>query len=71
MDINCIIGKEAIRHSLLLRSENTKQYYLLLCIVDVVEPDMQDYPIDKRKVVCERSHGSSEKILTTCIIRKM
>ena len=47
MDINSIIGKEAIRHSLLLRSENTKQYYLLLGIVDVVEPDMQDFPTEK------------------------
>lgn len=44
MDINSIIGKEAIRHSILLRSENTEQYYLLLGIVDVVEPDMQDFP---------------------------
>lgn len=61
MDINSIIGKEAIRHSLLLRSENTKQYYLLLGIVDVVEPDMQDFPADKRMVVCDRSHDSSKK----------
>ena len=61
MDINSIIGKEAIRHSLLLRSENTKQYYLLLGIVDVVESDMQDFSADKRMVVCDRSHGSSKK----------
>lgn len=59
MDLKSIIGKCAIRHSLLLRSENTKQYYLLLGIVDVVEPDMQDFPADKRKMVCERSHNSS------------
>lgn len=43
MDLKSFIGKYAIRHSLLLRSENTKQYYLLLGIVDVVESDMQDF----------------------------
>lgn len=59
MDFKSIIGKYAIRHSLLLRNENTEQYYLLLGIVDVVEPDMQDFPADKRKMVCERSHNSS------------
>ena len=61
MDINSIIGKYAIRHSLLLRNEKTKLFYLLLGIVDVVEPDMQDFPTDERKVVCERSHDSSGK----------
>lgn len=61
MDLKSIIGKYAIRHSLLLRSENTKQYYLLLGIVDVVESDMQDFSADKRMVVCDRSHGSSKK----------
>ena len=59
MDFKSIIGKYAIRHSLLLRNENTEQYYLLLGIVDVVEPDMQDFPADKRKMVCERSHNFS------------
>lgn len=61
MDINSIIGKYAIRHTLLLRNEKTKLFYLLLGIVDVVEPDMQDFPTDERKVVCERSHDSSGK----------
>ena len=61
MDINSIIGKEAIRHSLLLRNENTEQYYLLLCIVDVVEPDMQDYRTNKGTIICARSHNSSGK----------
>ena len=61
MDFKSIIGKYAIRHSLLLRNENTEQYYLLLGIVDVVESDMQDFSADKRMVVCDRSHGSSKK----------
>lgn len=59
MVIDNIIGKVAIRRSLLLRNENTKSYYLLLGIVDVVEPDMQDYPRNEREVICERSHESS------------
>lgn len=59
MDIKSIIDRTAVRRSLLLRNEKSKQFYLLLGMVDVVEPDMQDFPIDKRKVVCERSYGSS------------
>lgn len=63
MDINCFIGKVAFRRSLLLRNEKAKLYYLLLGIVDFVEPDMQDYPTKERKAVCERSHDSSGKNL--------
>lgn len=61
MELRSIIGKTAHRHSLLLKNEKANQFYLLWGIVDVVEPDMQDFPIDKRKMVCERSHDSSEK----------
>lgn len=61
MELRSIIGKTAHRHSLLLKNEKANQFYLLWGIVDVVEPDMQDFPIDKRKMVCERSHDSSKK----------
>ena len=36
----------AIRHILSIRDENTHQFHAVFMIVDILEPDMQDYPAD-------------------------
>ena len=36
----------AIRHILSIHDENTDEYHAVFMIVDVLEPDMQDYPSD-------------------------
>ncbi len=59
MELRSIIGKTAHRHSLLLKNEKANQFYLLWGIVDVVEPDMQDYSVKEQQVICKRSQSSS------------
>ena len=59
--MNNLIGKKVRRHSILLRNEDAKKYYLLLGIIDAVEEDMQDYPHDGEKTICKRASTSSEK----------
>ena len=36
----------AIRHILSIRDEHTQQFHAVFMIVDILEPDMQDYPAD-------------------------
>lgn len=36
----------AIRHILSIRDEHTHQFHAVFTIVDILEPDMQDYPAD-------------------------
>lgn len=59
--LNNLIGKKVRRHSILLRNEKAKKFYLLLGIIDAVEEDMQDCTHDGEKAICERSSTSSGK----------
>lgn len=57
------IGKYARRYTLSLYSTQTQKYILLYALVDVLEPDMQDYPADpaqavSAKPIVERSKNS-------------
>lgn len=60
-DMDNLIGKKVRRHTILLRNEKAKNFYLLLGIIDAVENDMQDYPHDGEKTICERASTSSGK----------
>ena len=49
----------AIRHILSIHDENTDEYHAVFMIVDVLEPDMQDYPSDINHRKLYRSASSS------------
>lgn len=53
-EMDNLIGKKVRRHTILLRNEKAKNFYLLLGIIDAVENDMQDYPHDGEVSVQKR-----------------